>query len=122
MALGRKQSILVRRQFGTSSSSLATTAVAVPLLATNCYWGALMGSLGWEQCYWCWRWKYNMYIVDHICEPLCGDCLDLYIDILGPPWQPDARAQLRILLQWEAALPANVAALVSQFAHEYWEA
>ena len=82
----------------------------------------LMGSLGWAQCYWCWRWNYNMYIPDPIGRPLCHYCFDRFLDGLEPPWQPDARARLRMVLQQKAPLPHNVASLISEFAREDWEA
>ena len=27
---------------------------------------------GWEQCDWCWAWENDMYILDGIGAPLCG--------------------------------------------------
>ena len=82
----------------------------------------VMGSLGWAQCYWCWRWKYDMYIVDELGEALCGDCIDLYILAKKPPWQPDARARLSNIIQIGFVFPANAAEMVAQFTHEWWEA
>ena len=35
-----------------------------------------MGSLGWDQCYWCGYWQSNMYIPDGVGGPLCEWCLD----------------------------------------------
>ena len=49
--------------------------LAAPRLVASSF--KIMGSLGWAQCTWCWRWEYNMYIPDGIDGPLCGDCLDV---------------------------------------------
>ena len=62
-----------------------------------------MGSLGWEQCHWCWAWRWNMYIPDMVGGPLCGDCLDRLIAGHGPAWYPNnvdrAENYLRLWLQ-----------------------
>ena len=52
-----------------------------------------MGSLGWERCYWCRELEWNMYIPDGPDEPLCGRCLDRFIEGKRPPLQPDALAR-----------------------------
>ena len=51
-----------------------------------------MGSLGWEQCYWCWKWEDDMYIPDGVNSPLCGDCLLLN----EPPWWPNHMERQRL--------------------------
>ena len=54
-------------------------------------WAAFLSvvgdGLGWEQCYWCWRWEWNMYIPYGVNQPLCNRCLDLD----EPPWYPNDR-------------------------------
>ena len=77
-----------------------------------------MGSLGWDQCYWCCKWQKNMYIVDWIEGPLCDDCMDRLCQGKGPPWWPDARTRLEIVLtRW---LPADSARLIAEYAREDW--
>ena len=49
-----------------------------------------MGSTGWCQCDWCWKWKYNCYIPDGISARLCDDCVGRVCQGLGPPWHPNA--------------------------------
>ena len=62
---------------------------------------APMGSLGWAQCYWCWRWEYNMHIPDFVFDSLsdepfdhggalCYKCECRLFSGQRPPWQPDA--------------------------------
>ena len=46
-----------------------------------------MGTLGWAQCEWCWKWQYNMYIGDAVGAPLCDSCQDCD----EPPWYPNNR-------------------------------
>ena len=78
-----------------------------------------MGSLGWARCLWCWKLEYNMYIVDWIEEPLCPTCIDRLLEEKGPPWWPDARTRLEIVL--ELSLPAKPARLIAEFARQDWE-
>ena len=78
-----------------------------------------MGSLGWAQCYWCWRWEYDMYIPDWVGRPLCVRCGDRDDEGERPPWQPDARARLQLVL--EKMLPGRAAELVADFARPYWQ-
>ena len=49
-----------------------------------------MGSNGWDQCYWCDYWQFNMYIPDGVNAPLCEWCIDRFADGYGP-YRPDAR-------------------------------
>ena len=49
-----------------------------------------MGSNGWEQCYWCDYWQFNMYIPDGVNAPLCEWCIDRFAHGYGP-YRPDAR-------------------------------
>ena len=78
-----------------------------------------MGSLGWCQCYWCWRWEYNMYIPDGVGGPLCGDCLDL----VEPPWVPNNRQRAEIFFEalcrthWVLGDPAISSVVASYLAH-----
>ena len=52
-----------------------------------------------------------MYIVDWIVEPLCATCMDRLVEEKGPPWWPDARTRLEIVLtRW---LPADPARLIA---------
>ena len=81
--------------------------------------GCTMGSLGWAQCYWCWRWEYAMYIPDWVGRPLCMWCGDREMDGYRPPWQPDARARLQLVLQ--SRLPGRAAELVAEFARPGWQ-
>ena len=78
-----------------------------------------MGTLGWRQCYWCWKWVDNMYIVDWIGEPLCEPCIERLVDGKGPPWWPDGRTRVQLVL--ERRLPAKAAHLIAEFAREQWE-
>ena len=90
------------------------------ILVANLRLAGAMGSLGWAQCYWCWKWQYNMYIIDWIQEPLCDVCIDRLIDDeQGPPWWPDGRTRLQIVLQ--RRLPAIPARLIAEYARELWE-
>ena len=78
-----------------------------------------MGSLGWEQCYWCWKWVDGMYIPNPIEEPLCAECLWNWVRGQRPPWQPDSRERLRKFLA--RIFPENVALRISEMAREAWE-
>ena len=80
---------------------------------------AAMGSLGWAQCYWCWKWRYNMYIPDWMAEPLCGDCIDRMLANLGPPWWPDSRTRVELVVT--KRLPASAARLIAEFARSPFE-
>ena len=56
-----------------------------------------MGSLGWAQCWWCWRWEENMYIPDHM-EAMCGWCIDRLLDGGAPPWYPNHSQRCRLFM------------------------
>ena len=60
-----------------------------------------------------------MYIPDWVGRPLCEWCADR--ELLGerPPWQPDARARLQLVLQ--SRLPGRAAELVAEFARPGWQ-
>ena len=78
-----------------------------------------LGSLGWAQRFWCWKWEYDMYIVDWIQNPICGACIERLCQGKGPPWWPDSRTRLEIVLM--RRLPANPARLIAEYAREDWE-
>ena len=48
-----------------------------------------MGSLAWAQCYWCWKWEYDMY------HALCDSCMDCD----EPPWYPNNRQRAELYLK-----------------------
>ena len=48
-----------------------------------CLAQVVIGSLGWETCYWCHQWNWNMYIPDGVGGPLCPACLDRFVDGFG---------------------------------------
>ena len=100
--------MLLRRRARPESRREATVANRHP-----------MGSLGWAQCYWCWKWRRGMYIVDWIEKPLCGDCIDRLLEDEGPPWWPDARTRVELVLC--RRLPADASRLIAEFARESWE-
>ena len=77
------------------------------------------GLQDWSKCYWCWKWQDGMYIVDWIERPLCGTCIDRLCQGEGPPWWPDSRTRLEIVLM--RRLPANPARLIAEYAREDWE-
>ena len=90
---------------------------------------ASMGSLGWAQCYWCWRWEFNMYISDGIEAPLCCTCLnrcisDAYTNTATrPPWQPDGitRAQRHLVaIMRSTELDDAAWELVATFLVSWW--
>ena len=86
-----------------------------PAAGARCPPAPAMGSLGWDQCYWCGWWEENMYIPDGIDNPLCEYCL---AHRRGPP-QPDARRRLYDVLQ--RILPARVAWEIAEFTHWWHE-
>ena len=67
--------------------------------------------LGWEQCYWCWRWQFNMYILDPIARPLCEECLRLG----EPPWYPNNRHRSAIYFRniFRGMLPGEATSIVA---------
>ena len=67
--------------------------------------------LGWEQCYWCWRWQFNMYILDPIARPLCEECLRLG----EPPWYPNNRHRSAIYFRniFRGMLPGDATSIVA---------
>ena len=78
-----------------------------------------MGSLGWRRCFWCWKWRYDMYIVDGLPKPLCSECLDRMDDVGRPPWQPDGRERLRKF--WARRLPDAAALCIAEMACPPWQ-
>ena len=60
-----------------------------------------------------------MYIPDWVEEPLCGDCIDRMLDDLGPPWWPDSRTRVELVVT--KRLPAIAARLIAEFARESFE-
>ena len=83
-----------------------------------------MGSRGWAQCYWCDRWENNMYIIDWMGAPLCGRCMDWYVDG-GKPYSPTAIERSMNHIAWimHRLLPANATAplLIAEFLRYGWE-
>ena len=85
--------------------SICIRAQVLLCIQSGCFL-PFMGSLGWERCYWCSKWQYNMYIPDPVGAPLCDTCLDRCCDVGTPP-DPTGRSECCEALQQHRWLPSN---------------
>ena len=112
--------------FIVSSCEILAQASASAVQLVQVISGPAMGSLGWAQCAWCWTWEYNMYILDGIMAPLCGDCLDRFCEGQRPPWQPDGVARQAALLRMTfrpapTQVPDEAVQIIAEFLVPWFE-